>query len=287
MQREIIHIAYPNIAYTICRHKEQFVEELIPEHLLLHIVSGELHIKEATGGKLYRAGETILFRRNHLVKCGSHPLPGGTPNEVFYFTLDRQVLQDYALKHHRKKADAVSGYPGIFSLQVSPALKSLFDSLVPYIKSDKPLSEVMKRHKLEEAIHILLEQELSLEQCLFDFADPGRTDLREFMLRNYMFNIPINKFAELTGRSLSTFQRDFFKIFGMNASHWLLKQRLQAAHEALTSGHKRPSDIYLEFGFGDMSHFSKVFKSEYGYSPSFLTQKKPPLSAVHRQSGPH
>ena len=73
------------------------------------------------------------------------------------------------------------------------------------------MSEVMKRHKLEEAIHILLEQEDSLEQCLFDFADPGKTDLREFMLRNYMFNIPINKFAELTGRSLSTFQRDFFR----------------------------------------------------------------------------
>jgi hypothetical protein len=45
----------------------------------------------------------------------------------------------------------------------------------------------------------------------FDFADPGKTDLREFMLCNYMFNIPINKFAELTGRSLSTFQRDFLR----------------------------------------------------------------------------
>lgn len=274
MQRVLKHIAYPNIAYTICWHKEQFVEELVSEHVLLHIISGELYIKEATGGRLYRAGETILLRRNHLVKCGSHPLPGGTPNEVIYFNLDRQVLQDYALKHHWKKDDGVSEYPGVLSLPVSPALKSLFDSLAPYIRSDKPLSEVMKRHKLEEAIHILVEQEKSLEQCLFDFANPGKTDLREFMLRNYMFNIPINKFAELTGRSVSTFQRDFQKIFGMKASHWLLKQRLQAAHEALNSGHKRPSDVYLEFGFGDMSHFSKVFKSEYGYSPSFLNQKK-------------
>src|SRR5258708_2989928 len=94
MRPELKHIAYPNIAYTICWHKEQFVEELIPEHLLFHIVSGELYIKEATGGRLYRAGETILLRRNHLVKCGSHPLPGGTPNEVIYFKLDRQILQD-------------------------------------------------------------------------------------------------------------------------------------------------------------------------------------------------
>jgi AraC-like DNA-binding protein len=274
MQRELKHIAYPNIAYTICRHKEQFVEELIPEHLLMHIVSGELYIKEVTGGRLYRAGETILLRRNHLVKCGSHPLPGGTPTEVVYFILDKQVLQDYALKHDRKKDDGYSEYPGVLSLPVGPALKSLFDSLEPYIKSDKRLSEDMKRHKLEEAVLVLLEREEGLEQCLFDFADPGKTDLKEFMLRNYMFNVPINEFAKLSGRSLSTFQRDFQKIFGMKASHWLLKQRLQAAHEALNSGHKRPSDVYLDFGFGDMSHFSKVFKSEFGYSPSFLNPKK-------------
>src|ERR1700737_4044678 len=103
MQRELKHIAYPNIAYTICWHKEQFVEELIPEHLLMHIVSGELYIKEVTGGRLYRAGETILLRRNHLVKCGSHPLPRGTPTEVVYFILDKQVLQDYHLNTDRKK----------------------------------------------------------------------------------------------------------------------------------------------------------------------------------------
>jgi hypothetical protein len=94
MRRESKLIAYPNIAYTICWQKEQFVEELI-----------------------------------------------------------------------RKKDDGVSGYPGVLALQVSPALKSLFDSLAPYIKSDKSLSEVMKRHKLEEAIHILLEQEDSLDRA--------------------------------------------------------------------------------------------------------------------------
>jgi len=60
----------------------------------------------------------------------------------------------------------------------------------------------------------------------------------------------------------------------MKATQWLLKYRLQAAHRSMETDHKRPSDVYMEVGFGDLCHFSKSFKSEYGYSPSSLNQKK-------------
>src|SRR5206468_11993865 len=93
---------------------------------------------------------------------------------------------------------------------------------------------------------------------------------REYMQRNYMFNVPMKKFAELTGRSLSTFQRDFRKIFGMNATHWLLKRRLQAAYERITVENKKPVNIYLDLGFEDIAHFSRSFKSEFGVNASKL-----------------
>ncbi len=88
------------------------------------------------------------------------------------------------------------------------------------------------------------------------------------MTRNYMFNIPMTKFAGLTGRSLSTFQRDFKKIFGVNAAKWLLKRRLQAAYDAIRMEKKMPSDIYLDLGFEDLSHFSRTFKQEFGFNAS-------------------
>lgn len=272
-QPELQHMAYPNIAYTIGWKKQQLTQQINAEHILLHILCGELQIQEAENGRIFRAGETVLVRRNHLVKCGTFPLPGGVPYEVVVFILDKELLRDYALKNNLNQEEDSRKYPGVFSLQNTPALSSLFDSLEPYRISGKPLSEAMKRHKLEEAIIALLEQQENLQQILFDFGDPGKIDLKEFMLRNYMFNIPIKKFAHLTGRSLSTFQRDFQKIFGMNASHWLLRHRLQAAHEALSIGQKRPSDIYLEVGFGDMSHFSKSFKTQFGYNPSYLSKQ--------------
>ncbi|WP_310588831.1 helix-turn-helix domain-containing protein [Dyadobacter flavalbus] len=34
--------------------------------------------------------------------------------------------------------------------------------------------------------------------------------------------------------------------------------------------HQRPSDVYLEVGFEDLSHFSYVFKKQFGKAPSQL-----------------
>jgi len=274
MKAALQHIAFPDIAYAIGWHKEQFADELVSEHMLFHILSGEMQLRDVSGERMYRAGETVLVKRNHLVKCESHPLRVGTPHEVIVFILDKELLQDYAIKNHFHKTTEGVDAQGVISLEAKPSLMSLFESLMPYFKSSTLLTSVMKRHKLEEAILALLEQDNNLSEWLFNFNDPGKIDLREFMLRNYMFNIPVGKFAELTGRSVSTFQRDFFKIFGSKASHWLLKQRLQAAYDALSTGKRKPSDIYLETGFGDLSHFSKVFKKAYGYSPSAIVKNK-------------
>ncbi len=45
-----------------------------------------------------------------------------------------------------------------------------------------------------------------------------------------MHNIPLEKFATLTGRSISTFKRDFQAIFKETPNKWLIKKRLDLAH---------------------------------------------------------
>jgi AraC-like DNA-binding protein len=115
---------------------------------------------------------------------------------------------------------------------------------------------------------VLLQQDAKMKHWLFDFAEQGKVNLQTFMQRNYMFNVPMTKFAELTGRSLSTFQRDFKKSMGTNAASWLLKRRLQATYEAITTKGNMPVDIYLDLGFEDIAHFSRSFKREFGVNPS-------------------
>lgn len=87
---------------------------------------------------------------------------------------------------------------------------------------------------------------------------------------HFHYNLPVEKFAGLTGRSLAGFKRDFQKIFGMAPRHWLLEKRLKEARSLIESKNKKPSAIYLDLGFESLSHFSYSFKKKYGKAPTAL-----------------
>jgi len=80
------------------------------------------------------------------------------------------------------------------------------------------------------------------------------------MQTNFRFNVLIENFANLMGRSLAGFKRDFRKLFGMPLRHWLQNKRLAEAHFQLAKNNKNPSSIYLELGFKHLSHFSYVLR---------------------------
>jgi AraC family transcriptional regulator, exoenzyme S synthesis regulatory protein ExsA len=82
--------------------------------------------------------------------------------------------------------------------------------------------------------------------------------------------VDLSRFAYLTGRSLSTFKRDFEKVFNDSPNHWLQQKRLRDAHYLIKEKGWKSSDVYLEVGFKDLSHFSFAFKKAYGKSPSKL-----------------
>jgi len=85
-----------------------------------------------------------------------------------------------------------------------------------------------------------------------------------------MFNMPLERFGYLTGRSLSTFNRDFRKVFQVTPQRWLTQKRLELAFYHLSEKSKKPSDVFMEVGFEDLSHFSYAFKKHYGFAPSLV-----------------
>jgi AraC-like DNA-binding protein len=231
-------------------------QEYVPEHLLCHIVAGSLRLTEATGEHHFQAGDTVLLRRNVLVKLQKRPAPSGTPFQAVFLLLPQAFLQVYALQH------------------ALPALAGTTRHM-PYFDNEPAaaLGQELTLLKQAEAVLGMLSQDPALAGWLFDFAEPGKLDLAAFMHRHYIFNVSIARFAQMTGRSVSTFQRDFHKHFGLAPAAWLLQKRLNAAHAALLCPGKRTTDVYLEVGFEDIAHFSRSFKRVFGYNPSQAAQQ--------------
>lgn len=129
---------------------------------------------------------------------------------------------------------------------------------MPYFDMPDALPTKMADVKLEEAITILRSIAPDIDGLLADFEEPGKINLAEFMEKNYRFDLPLEKFSYLSGRSLTTFKRDFKKVFDTPPQKWLTHKRLQLAHYQLSEKQRRPVEIYLEVGFEDLSHSKAI-----------------------------
>jgi len=149
-------------------------------------------------------------------------------------------------------------------------LTSFIRSLEPYYKGEAVIEEAFADLKREELLLILLEKDPGLANVFFNFSAPEKIDIEAFMSQNFKFNVPLERFAFLTGRSLSAFKRDFQQTFNDTPGHWLTKKRLEEAYFLIKQQNQRPADIYLELGFEDLSHFSFAFKKQFGVTPTSI-----------------
>ena len=89
----------------------------------------------------------------------------------------------------------------------------------------------------------------------------------EYMNSNYGQKISIEKLAQIASMSRSTYIRKFESIIKKSPIDYLISIRLKQACELLEKSDKSITEISLDCGFFDNSHFSKIFKSYYSISP--------------------
>jgi len=94
-----------------------------------------------------------------------------------------------------------------------------------------------------------------------------KISVREVMEDNYFYNLRLDEFARLCGRSLSLFKSDFEKIYGMPPGKWLTEKRLERAKNLLENSNKNIDEIIFESGFKNQSHFGRIFKEKFGKPP--------------------
>lgn len=158
-------------------------------------------------------------------------------------------------------------------LEAKDWLNALYASLSVYIASGKLPDEQLLQMKLNECLYILNTQyNLNLFSLITEKVKI-QISLREFIDNNFMFNAPMQCFAELSGRSLSSFKRECLKIWGESPAKVIMEKRLNKAHQLLHEG-KRPSEIFFDLGFETLAHFSRCFKNRFGVPPVQVGKRK-------------
>ncbi|MBO3118017.1 alpha/beta fold hydrolase [Winogradskyella sp. DF17] len=92
-------------------------------------------------------------------------------------------------------------------------------------------------------------------------------DLTTIMTENFLYNLKVEEFAKLCGRSLSAFKRDFNSAYNTTPSKWIKTKRLEYSKKLLFESDLNINEICYECGFINSSHFINSFKKQFGVPP--------------------
>ncbi|MBC7846933.1 MAG: helix-turn-helix transcriptional regulator [Flavobacterium sp.] len=259
-----------NILYSCYVTRNLSNEQFIPEHIFLYQLSGSLTINDANREYKVATGEFCLAKRNHLARYVKEP-PVGGEYKTISVSLSQVFLREFSQQFGYTSEGAVT-QDAIVKIESNESLEKYISSLTPYFDSKGFEQEEIVLLKTKELVFLLIKLAPELKNILFDFKDPGKIDLEAFMNRNFKFNISMERFSYMSGRSLTTFKRDFEKTFKSPPGRWLLQRRLKEAYYLIHKKGKKASEVYLEVGFEDISHFSRSFKKMFGIVPSKIRE---------------
>lgn len=245
---------------------------IITEHMLVYIYSGELEVTAANSTYRLRKGDAYILRRNHLNNKEARPSDSGEPFEGIFIYLTVPMLRNVVSQNGISLKDSFHGQrkSPYVPLPRHAYISNLFASLLAYFKSDRFPDERLMELKMQEIVLTLLEIRPELKPLLFDFALPSKIDLSVFMEQYYLQNLSLEELARHAGCSLATFRKDFYQTFHTTPGRWILSRRLTEARRLMEEEGRKPVEVYLQVGFKTLSHFSRAFKEKYGILPSSL-----------------
>lgn len=244
-------------------------EKYISTALIVYIVRGRQIIETPDQSRTTVPENHMLFLPKDLYLVSDYVPDDGGKFEAILFFLDDRIIEKYlrssAPDYHHNTSDARS----LFTTPANTQILSFIDSL-KRVYGDYHESHALLEIKLLELLHLLAIQDRSHSflNALTHFSKPvGKRDIRSFMEEYYTRNLKLDDYAQLTGRSLSTFIREFKQTYNTTPNQWIIEKRLERARELLTGKNLSVTEAALEVGYDNVSYFIRAFKKKYGVTP--------------------
>lgn len=247
-------------------------EGFLTEHTLVFVIEGMKCIHMADQAIEVRPGNLLLLKRG--VYFMSDFLEETYQAVIVCLNDDfiKSFIDRYNLFSTTQRApDYV---PGV--IRCSEQLLNIRNGILHYLQHPNSNTSRLLELKLEELLLLLITgsdraKVVTYLQQLFD----ERANSIELVLKRYLFNpFTLDEYAKMCGMSLSTFKREFSKLYNTSPKEWINKERLMHADFMLTNTSKNVNEVAVECGFENVSYFIKVYKTQFGYTPKNARRSK-------------
>ena len=257
-----------------CPQPEGRESFLVEQNLIIYVVSGRrIFHKNPQSWELKEGVCAFVRKGTHF----SERILGDGWCVMAFFMPDHFLRELIEMNESNLKLAGLgeSGIDHVLPLDVNELSLSIFQSMLTYFTLEPPPPEYLLELKFKELLLSLLinKKNEKLLGYLQSLRRHPRPSLEEVMQENFAFNLSLAEYAKLACTSVPTFKREFKKVFKESPGRWALKKRLNQAAEFLANSNLSVSEITMECGFENQTHFSRVFRKKYGESPSQYRQK--------------
>ncbi len=224
--------------------------------------------------QVHFAGTSVIVNKDQslLLKKGNWLWTELLETETIYYCkllfFSEKKLQDFLEKNTQNKQTVQEEKP-YFIIKNDAYIASYLDSLSTIGTAPNVFMENLLSLKFEELMLYLLNKYGStFESYLHSLIVQKTSTFKKIIESKAHSNLKLEEIAFLCNMSLSTFKRHFMTEYKISPGKWLKDKRLQKAKQILEQGKLKPSDIYLDYGYNNLSNFSIAFKNKFGFSPN-------------------
>lgn len=259
--QDLTFVAYRSDFYP--SRNEVFFEE----NAVIYVLEGKKRFSNPLEEVNVSKGDVVFIRRGFYLM--SESIDESYKSLVFFF--DEKLIKDFVNQHYdifenaRKEQTST-----LLVLHSDETFGKFIASIFPYFKSQtKFLNHFLKLKLQELLLHLLtFDSSKHLLNVLNTIYLGEKEDLKYLMNNYYLKPLSMEELAKVSGRSLSTFKRDFKEQFGTSPAAWIRNKRLEQAAFLIKSQSRSVAEVSEEIGFESVSHFIKAFKDKFGLTPS-------------------
>jgi AraC-like DNA-binding protein len=245
----------------------------LDENMLLIILEGTLKIRYGKAEYEVKKNQMAFLKKDILVYYETASDPEHSVKvEYILFSLKFELVKEFVKLAELSIAAKEEVLP-ITINHLDKRLLKYIDSLEFYFIEPEKVEGSLIKIKLLELLFYLSANDNKILEQLLDLREHCRSNITATVEENIMNSLSLNQLAVLSGRSLSSFRRDFLAIYNMPPSQWIRQKRIEKARELLISTKMTITNICYTTGFENIAHFSRLFKSEFGYCPTEFRMK--------------
>ena len=149
-------------------------------------------------------------------------------------------------------------------------IQKYIEGLLFYFENPSLVNEEILILKLKEIILLLsqTQQAETIQVILSQLFSPAKFSFKQIIAAHLFAQINIEELAQKTNLSVSSFKREFAKLYNDTPANYIRNKKLEKAAELLLASDNRIADVAYQCGFNDLANFTKSFHDKYQVSPT-------------------